>query len=151
MDTYTHIGLYDERAALNSLPELPDLNGKENDQTETTMLKTGTDDSPIENEKCAYKPAYKKLTKTAYSDKNCLSTLGTPDRQSESIDPQSNSQDNSLPMVELYNEMHELSRADTSEQEGFEPPLPVRIKRFSKPSPSAARPLLQNLYSYTIG
>jgi hypothetical protein len=126
-----------------------------------TMQKTGTDDLPVEGNKCAYKPAYKKLTKTAYSDKNNLSLLGTQDGQSESIDPQLNSQDNSLPIVELDDEMHELSRTDTSEQEGFEPPLPVRIKRFSKPSPSAARPLLQNfpagqappynLYSYTIG
>ena len=54
-------------------------------------------------------------------------------------------------MVELDNEMHKLSRTDTTEQEGFEPPLPVRIKRFSKPSPSAARPLLQKRYIYTIG
>jgi integrase len=30
MNTYTHIGLYDERAALDSLPELPVLDGKEN-------------------------------------------------------------------------------------------------------------------------
>ena len=28
MDTYTHIGLYDERIALDSLPKLPSLEGK---------------------------------------------------------------------------------------------------------------------------
>ena len=36
---------------------------------EATMLKTGTDDSHVESEKGAYKPAYKKLLtliKTAY-------------------------------------------------------------------------------------
>jgi len=73
-DTYTHIGLYDERAALDSLPELPVLDGKENSQTEAAALKTGTDELPVESDKSAYKPAYKKLAKNAYSDNNAVAS-----------------------------------------------------------------------------
>jgi len=66
MDTYTHIGLHDERAALDALPCLPDST---TDQCNSAVArKTGTDDLPVEQGESAYKPAYKKLTKTAYFD-----------------------------------------------------------------------------------
>jgi len=60
MDTYTHIGLYDERAAIDSLPELPSLGENKNDENKATALKTGTDDMSVGIDKSAYKPAYKK-------------------------------------------------------------------------------------------
>jgi len=87
MDTYTHIGLYDERAALNSLPELPSLGGNKNDENKATTLKTGTDDMSVGIDKSAYKPAYKKLTKNAYFDKNCLSAnVNKPNDNGEFIE-----------------------------------------------------------------
>ncbi len=73
MDTYTHVGLYDERTALDSLPELPPLDSKKDNGNKAVALKTGTDDVSVEVGKSAYKPAYKKLTKNAYFDKNQLS------------------------------------------------------------------------------
>jgi len=43
--------LYNERAALESLPELPSVDGKENGRKKTAALKTGTDDLPILSDK----------------------------------------------------------------------------------------------------
>ena len=50
MDTYTHIGLHDERAALDSLPELPSLA-----ENKAAALKTGTDDMCVGVDRSAYK------------------------------------------------------------------------------------------------
>jgi hypothetical protein len=36
-----------------------------------------------------------------------------------------------------------------AEREGFEPPIPVKVCRFSRPVPSTARPPLRLLYSFT--
>jgi integrase len=46
-DRYTHIGLYDERAALDSLPVLPSLGGNKADENKAAALKTGTDDVSV--------------------------------------------------------------------------------------------------------
>ncbi|MHC4417861.1 MAG: tyrosine-type recombinase/integrase, partial [Planctomycetota bacterium] len=51
MDTYTHIGLYDERAALEKLPELPDMGGNEDIGNKAAACKTGTDDLPVDQTK----------------------------------------------------------------------------------------------------
>ena len=53
MDTYTHIGLYDERAAINSLPALPALDGGNIGKNKAVALKTGTDDLAVEADKSA--------------------------------------------------------------------------------------------------
>jgi len=74
MDTYTHIGLYDERAALDSLPRLQRLD--DDSGGSSTAVRTGTDDLPVNTDKCAYKPAYKKLTKNADSGFNRSSLIG---------------------------------------------------------------------------
>ncbi|MFA6187450.1 MAG: hypothetical protein WC770_09625 [Phycisphaerae bacterium] len=60
MDTYTHLGLYDERAALDKLPELP-IGRNDTIGQKAVTLKTGTDNLPLDNDACklAYKPAYK--------------------------------------------------------------------------------------------
>lgn len=60
MNTYTHIGLYDESAAINSLPVLPGSDGDTIGKNKAVALKTGTDDLALEVDKSAYKPAYKK-------------------------------------------------------------------------------------------
>jgi integrase/recombinase XerD len=57
MDTYTHIGLHDERAALGVLPSLP---GSTPDECNSAVARrTGTDDLPLGQVESAYKPAYK--------------------------------------------------------------------------------------------
>jgi len=76
MDTYTHIGLYDERAAIDSLQPLPGLEGDESDQNKAAALRTGTDNLPVKTDKSTYKPAYKKLAKNTYSDSQQPSSIG---------------------------------------------------------------------------
>lgn len=78
MDTYTHIGLYDERAALDKLPELPDINGNKNEAERMVALKTGTDNLPVTNGESVYKPVYKEFAKKAFPDTNRPSLVVTP-------------------------------------------------------------------------
>ena len=81
MDTYTHIGLYDERAALDSMPKLPGLDKDGANENKSVALKMGTDDLPVTSDKSVYKPVYKKLAKNAYFDSNQISTNGTGEHQ----------------------------------------------------------------------
>jgi hypothetical protein len=53
MDTYTHIGLHDERAAPASLPGL--LGSAEN---KAVVSKTGTNDMPVGVDVSAYKKLF---------------------------------------------------------------------------------------------
>ena len=63
MDIYTHIGLYNERSALDSMPKLPSLNKNEINENKSVALKTGTDNLPVVGDKPLYTPVYKKLAK----------------------------------------------------------------------------------------
>ena len=68
MDTYTHISLYDERGALDGLPDLPCLDKNVAESNKAAELKTGTDNQPV--------GAYKKLAKKSDFDKNSVSLIG---------------------------------------------------------------------------
>jgi len=70
MDIYTHIGLHDERQGIDKMPSLPSISGNRAEDSESAMLKTGTDGFPIQADKIAYK----KLAKNAYFDRNQLSS-----------------------------------------------------------------------------
>ncbi len=86
MDTYTHIGLYDERAALEKLPELPDIDENKNKGNKAVALKTGTDGLPIEESKTMYKRVYIEFAKKDYPDSNHSLPVGilkTPELQSK--------------------------------------------------------------------
>ncbi len=63
MDTYMHLGLYDQRAGLDGLPELPCGDG---DKKEIAK-KTGTNEQPVQVADSLYTPVYTKLAETAYS------------------------------------------------------------------------------------
>lgn len=39
--------------------------------------------------------------------------------------------------------LHECRLEKMAEDEGFEPPVPVKVQRFSRPPPSTARPILR--------
>ena len=106
MDTYTHIGLYDERTALDSLPELPNLTGYKSGESKAKALRTGTDNLPVEGDKSAYK----KLTKTAYSNGDRLSTIGIDDSSQKSKEHDTLSTDNCLPAGKLCNDRNSLSQ-----------------------------------------
>jgi integrase len=111
MDTYTHIGLYDERAAIDSLPKLPDLDMNERRADEAVAVRTGTDEVEITSDKSAYQCAYKKLTKNAYSDSNRSSATGNEENEKR----KSAQSDKSLAATKLGNERNYLSTLDTGE------------------------------------
>lgn len=71
MDTYTHIGLHDQRAALEGLPALPCINKNNSGEDKSVALKTGTDDRTV--------GAYKELTKKSDFDGLSASSIGTAD------------------------------------------------------------------------
>ena len=110
-----------------NLPNLS-LPSKEAQKAEAT----GTDDLAIRS---AYKPAYKKITKNTYPCNNWVSSFGKIDTLAKDTRCEPVGIDKSLSVVELDTKTNHLPPTDTTEQEGFEPPLPERVKRFSRPSP----------------
>ena len=74
LGVYTHLGISDERRALDKMPILTSPATKSN---QAAALKTGTDDLPVDAVGGAYKPAYKKLAKNAYLDSASMSANGT--------------------------------------------------------------------------
>jgi len=131
MDTYTHIGLYDERNAIDSLPKLPSLDKDETDEKKAASLKTGTDNLPVSSDE----KSYRKLTGETYFDRNKLASDGTP-KQSENAESLAlGGRDNTLTDRNIGNDCHPLTSEkrrgrDSNPRYGR---LPVR--RFSKPLP----------------
>ena len=109
MDTYTHIGLYDERVALDKLPELPDMDGKEGNHNRDIALKTGTDNLPI----IGVKSVYKEFAENAYSGLNQSSLFGTTDKLM--TDDGKQNTDNHKPLVDgmLGTKKEPMSLIDT--------------------------------------
>ncbi len=144
MDTYTHIGLYDERTALDSLPELPSLDGDKSRDSSAAAVRTGTDDLPVAAIESDYKPAYKKLTKNAYPDMNDSSSNGNTSENERG----NRGNCKSLVAGMLDNSKTEMSSIDTTEQEGFEPPVPVGTTVFKTVafSRSATAPQQRHYY-----
>jgi integrase len=114
MDTYTHIGLHDERAALEKLPHLQTDSGiREN----AVALKSGTDDRPVNTDNLAYKPAYKKLAKNAFSISNQSSLIDNRASIEQDNPPKSVESSMSLETGMLGSENNQLSLLDTQEKE----------------------------------
>jgi integrase len=125
MDTYTHIGLYDERAAIDSLPELPGLDTCDNAGRNAEALKTGTDDLPVVKDKSAYKPVYKELAKNTFPEREQLSSLDQSGSATNSKKEGLRSDGKRLLAKALDTKINQMSPPDNAtEQEGFEPPLP---------------------------
>ena len=115
-DRYTHIGLYDERAALDSLPELPSLDSDKS-ENKAVALKTGTDNVPVDKNESAYKPAYKKLTKNAFPDTNHSLPVGTTKVQHTQSEAESNDSDKALLVKQLGVNSNLMSLADNPQKE----------------------------------
>jgi hypothetical protein len=78
MDTYSNLRVFDERAAVEKLPELPGIGGK-SEPSAAANVKTGTDGFPVERDESAYKRVYKEFAENAYPDRNrALAGSGLP-------------------------------------------------------------------------
>ena len=88
--------------------------------------------------KYPYKPAYKKLTKNAFPDKDEFSPTGINSNEKA----ENNTSDNSLHNGVLCNRKDEMSPSDIERSRRDSNPRYLAVKRFSRPSRSAALPLL---------
>ena len=78
MSRYTHILRGQEAQAIDQLPDFSFI-GKEH------VRATGTDDKKAEQENGAYKPAYKKLTKNPYFDRQPMSEIGNTESKKQAL------------------------------------------------------------------
>ncbi len=132
LGVYTHIGISDERRALDKMPTLTSPATKNN---QGAALKTGTDDIPIDEAESAYKPAYKKLAKNAYSGFDGSSLIGALKGPQQDIETTTKGEDNSLHDNAIDSDCHLVTTGKT-ERAGFEPAVPaLPVRRFSKPLP----------------
>ena len=127
LDVYTHIGLHDERRAIEKMPQLHDLDGK-NDagKNRSVALRTGTDNKPVDTAQDSPKELTPKLTPfltpTAYSGCDQSSAVGNEQDNSQENDRNGNC----LNSEQLDKESHRLATVGMGEKEmgrsGFEPP-----------------------------
>ena len=80
LDVYSHIGLYDERRAIEKLPQLHNPDNKKSEINRAIAQRTGTDDKPLESTQNRSKKLTPKLTPfltpTAFSGCNQSATIG---------------------------------------------------------------------------
>ncbi len=105
MSLYTHTLRGQESQAVENLPDLS-LPSKRSQKA------TGTDNLPVS----AYKPAYKKLTKNAYSDRKSMSLNGSAVVQRKSNIEQNGDETKSLQLADLETKKDPLSLPDTSQK-----------------------------------
>jgi site-specific recombinase XerC len=126
LDVYTHIGLHDERRAIEKLPQLHNTDEKKLEKTREVALKTGTDGKPVEATQNGSKKLTPKwtpfLTPTAYSGCDRSAMIGTEQDNLQENPENSNCLNNG----ELDNENNQLATIGTGKNEmgrgGFEPP-----------------------------
>jgi len=99
MNAYTHTLRGQEAEAVQSLPDL-------SLPSEASQKATGTDNLAVDS---AYKPAYKKLTKNAYSDRIRSSANDTFESQKKCSDEQSSDAGKVLSDEQLDNQRDSLS------------------------------------------
>ncbi len=126
LDVYSHIGLYDERRAIEKLPQLHNIDNKNSEGNRAVAQRTGTDDKPLESTQNRSKKLTPKLTPfltpTAYSGCSRSSAVGNEQDNFQEND----NNDNCLDGGKLGIKKDSLSLAVTGEKamgrSGFEPP-----------------------------
>jgi len=106
LNTYTHLGIHDERAALEKLPELPTIDDN-NERHVEVALRTGTDDIPVDE----IGSAYKTLTKKPDFGRLQPASAGTDRSELDQAHGQSAARRNQLQDEELDNDLLCVSSA----------------------------------------
>ena len=114
MSRYSHTLIGQTSAAIEGLPDLS-LPSKDSQKEKAT----GTDACNVTTD-CVYRPAYKQLTKEAYSDKTGMSSVGTDGKMESDSSGVCNSRING----HLDTAGSPMSSKNQTEQEGFEPSEP---------------------------
>ena len=146
MDTYTHLGLFDERAAIDNLPGFTDSLDIDEKKTKEIAYKTGTDDLTAKGSEIAYKPAYKKLTEKSDSDRTYLSSVDTNESGDEGLFTPTNDDSKPLDESNLGSDCHNLAPVGKENGGGRIRTHEAFAQRFSRPPPSSTRPLLHHIH-----
>ena len=125
LDVYSHIGLYDERRAIEKLPQLHNIGNKKSERNRAVAQRTGTDDRPLESTQNRSEKLTPKLapflTPTAYPACNRSATVGNGQENLK----ENSENDNCLNNKELGIKKDSLSLAVTGKKEmgraGIEP------------------------------
>jgi len=126
LDVYSHLGLYDERRAIEKLPQLHNTNEKNLEKNQAAALKTGTDNKLVEaaqnsQEKSTTKSTTQSTT-TAYSGCHLSTFIDTEQDNFQENDENVNCLDGG----KLDTENDRLATVGIGESEmgrgGFEPP-----------------------------
>ena len=122
LDVYSHIGLYDERRAIEKLPQLHNIDNKNSERNRAVAQRIGTDDKPLESTQNRSEKLTPFLTPTAYPACNRSSAIGNEQNNFQ----ENESNDNCLDGGKLGIKKDSLSLAVTGEKamgrSGFEPP-----------------------------
>lgn len=125
LDVYSHIGLYDERRAIEKLPQLHNIGNKKSERNRAVAQRTGTDDRPLESTQNRSEKLTPKLTPfltpTAYPACNRSATVGNGQENLK----ENSENDNSLNSGELGIKKDSLASAVMGKNEmgraGIEP------------------------------
>ena len=131
MNIYTHAQTEQVRAAIDSLP---DFESK-------PQIATGTDGRPAGT---AYKPAYKKLAKNAYSGCDQSSSIGTADKAMTGTESPKGNNHNPLIIDMLDTKEDSLSAIGTDKN-------CTTPERTRTPNPRFRRPMLYPIELQTLG
>ena len=122
LDVYTHIGLHDERQAVEKLPPLHNTDEEDLKKNQAVALRTGTDNKPVEIDQIPQN----KLTPTTYSGCNQSTAVGNQTGNP----PETAISSNCLPDGELGTEKNTMSSSDITGAGGIRTPGTFRYNGF---------------------
>jgi len=117
MSRYSHVFLGAESDAVESMPDFSSMGIQ-------SQVATGTDGKSDDSFESAYKPAYKKLTKTAYSGCDQSALIGTTEKDKVTPNPTQGAGCKPLQMTDLGTKKDLMSSSDT----GLKPNTPEGIR-----------------------
>ncbi len=129
---YTHIGISDERRALEKMPTLTNPDDQCN---RAVALRTGTEDRSLEPDGGAYKGAYKKLAKKSYFDSDRICSNGTEGKAETAKLGDKQRVIKPLHDVQLGNHCHTLTTEKRRGRDSNPRCRCLPTRRFSKPLP----------------
>jgi site-specific recombinase XerC len=113
LDTYAHPKLYNERAAIEKLPQLPNIDAGKVNSSRAVALKKGTDDLPVAGQETVYK----KLARNAYSDTDHLSPVGKVQEEQTAGQEENGNDNNLLSVGSLGTDYNTVAPPDTPSKE----------------------------------
>ena len=126
MSRYSHVFLGAESDAVESMPDFSSLGIQ-------SQVATGTDGKSDDSFESAYKPAYKKLTKTACSGRDQSALIGTTEKDKVTPNPTQGAGCKPLQMADLGTKKDLMSSSDTGQKTNTPAAIRTRDLRIRNP------------------